>query len=430
MPPLHDLGTDAWLTLAVLLLVLVGLVRDWLGPDVLMTGAVAVLMVAGVVTPSEALAGFANAGVLTVAGLFVVARAVEQSGALDRLTRWALGNSTREATGYKRTKLRMMVATAGLSSVLNNTAVVAMLAPAVRRWALRRGMSPKRLLIPVSYAAIVGGMCTVIGTSTNLVVAGLMDEAGLGAFGMFELAQIGLPITVAGIAFMITLGSRVLPGDLEVGASVAAPVAEAVAPAEPSRTMQRPASVLLVIGLMIAVPVCTEVPLIVSVFVAATVLVFGRSISPRDARASLDLTVIVTIAMAFGLGAAMTKSGLAAFMGNLVLAPAASLGPLAVVAAIFLTTALCTELVTNNAAAVLMFPIVTAVAADLDMDPRRALIVVAVAASCSFLTPIGYQTNMMVARLGGYRFLDFTRAGVGMTAMALLVTLLVAGLIW
>jgi di/tricarboxylate transporter len=428
MHHLQNLGPDAWLTLAVALVIVVGLVRDWLGPDVLLTGGVTVLMITGVLAPGEALAGFANQGVLAVAGLFVVARAVEKSGALDRLTRWVLtaersdGRSPSEAAAT----LRVMLATASASSVLNNTPVVAMLAPAVRRFAIERGLSPKRLLIPVSYAAMLGGMCTIVGTSTNLVVAGMMQNIGLPTFGVFELAELGLPIALVGITYMTLIGRRLLPATLETAA--------APAPAEPAEAPTglgcRSNCVLTIVALMIAIPACTSVPLVVSVFTAALILLIGKAVRPREARAALDLEVLVTIAMAFGLGTAMTKSGLAAAVGQLILAPAAPLGPLAVFAAVFIVTSMFTEMITNNAAAVLMFPIVTTVAADLDMDPRKLLIVVTVAASCSFATPLGYQTNMIVAKLGEYRFIDFVRTGVGMNLMALTTTLLVAALFW
>lgn len=429
MHHLQTLGPDAWLTLAVVVVIIVGLIRDWLGPDVLLTGGVTLLTIVGVLEPSEALSGFANQGVLAVAGLFVVARAVEKSGALDRLTRWVLESDPADGRPPSEAgaTLRVMLATASVSSVLNNTPVVAMLAPAVRRFAVERGLSPKRLLIPVSYAAMLGGMCTIVGTSTNLVVAGMMQSVGLETFGVFELAELGLPIAIGGIAFMTVFGRRLLPGTLEPAPS--RPLEPALVEGK-SGFWHRPGPVLTIVALMIAIPACTSVPLVVAVFAAAVVLIVGKAISPREARASLDIEVLVTVAMAFGLGIAMTKSGLAASVGQLILAPAAPLGTLAVFAAVFIVTSLFTEMITNNAAAVLMFPIVTTVAADLGMDPRKLLIVVTVAASCSFATPLGYQTNMMVAKLGNYRFIDFVRVGVGMNITALLATLLVAGLFW
>lgn len=434
MHHLQNLGPDAWLTLAVVVVILVGLVREWLGPDMLLTGGVTLLTLAGVLDASEAFAGFANHGVLAVAGLFVVARAVENSGALDRLTRWVLESADRKPPSEAGATLRVMLATASASSVLNNTPVVAMLGPAVRRFAIANGLSPKRLLIPVSYAAMLGGMCTIIGTSTNLVIAGMMENIGLASFGVFELAALGLPIAIAGIGFMTVFGPRLLPGDLVAARAGALrfdePPSPELEPVVRSGFWSRPGVVLTVVAAMIVIPACTSVPLVLSVFAAATLLLVGKAVTPSEARESLDVEVFVTIAMAFGLGTAMAESGLAEAVGQMMLVPASSLGPIAVYSAVFVVTALFTQMITNNAAAVLMFPIVTTVAADLGMDPRRMLIVVAVAASCSFATPIGYQTNIMVAKLGDYRFMDFVRAGVGMNLAALLATLLVVVLFW
>ncbi len=424
----EGLGFDAWLTAIVLILVLVGLVRDWLGADVLLTAGVTTLVLAGVLEPGPAFAGFANEGVLTIAGLFVVARAVEESGALDRLARWLLGMQTTEQGALIRT----MVATAGMSTVLNNTPVVAMLAPTVRRWARQHGISPKRLLIPVSYAAILGGVCTLIGTSTNLVVAGMMRNADMAEFGMFEITVVGLPTAVVGIAFMVLIGRHLLPNDLEPlpseGAVQGRELAGESAPVEAGAG--RPLVVLAMVVAMIVVPFVAPVSLLTSVFATALVMLFTGLISVRSARESLHLEVLITVAMAFGMGKALADTGLASMVAQVLVIPAAPYGTLALFAAVFLATSIFTEFITNNAAAVLMFPIAQAAAVQVGVDPRPLVILIAVAASCSFATPIGYQTNMMVAQLGGYRARDFLRIGVPMNLLTLVVGTLAAWLAW
>lgn len=424
-----SLGFDAWLTAAVLGVIMVGLVRDWLGPDVLLTAGVTTLVLFGVLEPGPAFAGFANEGVLTIAGLFVVARAIEESGALDRLARSLLGMQGSESGAL----VRIMVATAGMSTVLNNTPVVAMLAPTVRRWARLHGISPKRLLIPVSYAAILGGVCTLIGTSTNLVVAGMMRNAGMGEFGMFEITVIGLPCAVVGIVFMVFVGRHLLPNVLEPLPSgtreVETTEANESSPA-PEASSTRQLAVLAGVLVMILVPFVSSISLLTSVFTTALVLLFTGSISVRSARESLHLEVLVTVAMAFGMGKALFDTGLAGMVAHLVVVPAAPLGTLALFAAVFLVTALFTELITNNAAAVLMFPIAHAAALEVGVDPRPLIILVAVAASCSFATPIGYQTNMMVAQLGGYRVSEFLRVGLPMNLLMLITGTLAAWLAW
>ncbi|MFV8753039.1 SLC13 family permease [Nannocystaceae bacterium ST9] len=422
---LVELGFDAWLTAVVLGVILVGLVRDWLGPDVLLTAGVTTLVLAGVLEPGPAFAGFANEGVLTIAGLFVVARAVEESGALDRLAHSLLGMQGSERGALVRT----MVATAGISTVLNNTPVVAMLAPTVRRWARQHGVSPKRLLIPVSYAAILGGVCTLIGTSTNLVVAGMMRDAGMGELGMFEITGVGLPCAVMGIAFMAMIGRHLLPNVLEPlprGGEVETTEEHAV----PEASSKRQLGVLALVVAMILIPFLTPISLLTSVFTTALVLLFSGSISVRSARQSLHLEVLVTVAMAFGMGKALSDTGLANMVAHVLVAPAAPYGTLALFAAVFLATSIFTELITNNAAAVLMFPIAYAAAQQVGVDPRPLVILVAVAASCSFATPIGYQTNMMVAQLGGYRVSEFLRVGVPMNLLMMVTGTLSAWLLW
>lgn len=420
------LGFDAWVTGAVLIVILIGLVRDWLGPDVLLTAGVTTLVLFGVLEPGPAFAGFANEGVLTIAGLFVVARAIEESGALDRLARSLLGMQGSEQGAL----LRTMLATAGMSTVLNNTPVVAMLAPTLRRWARQHGISPKRLLIPVSYAAILGGVCTLIGTSTNLVVAGMMRDAGMGEFGMFEITAVGLPCAVVGIAFMVLIGRHLLPNVLEPLPSGAGEVETTEQPAGSEASSTRQLALLAAVVAMILVPFLTPISLLTSVFTTALVLLFTGSISARSARQSLHLEVLVTVAMAFGMGKALFDTGLAAKVAHLVVVPAAPLGTLALFAAVFLVTAVFTELITNNAAAVLMFPIAHAAALEIGVDPRPLVILVAVSASCSFATPIGYQTNMMVAQLGGYRVGEFLRVGLPMNLMMWITGTLAAWLVW
>ena len=197
---------DAWLTLAVLAVMVGVLVRDVTAPSVAVIGAVVALLVAGVVTPAQAFVGLSNAAPITVAALYVLARAVEKTGAIQPLVVAALGDGRNRRTALAR----LLVPTAAASSVLNNTPIMAMLVPQVSNWAHRTGQSPSRYLMPLSFAAILGGVVTLIGTSTNLVVSGLLTEAGEPPLSMFELTPVGLPIAVAGVSIVLLL-AWVLP---------------------------------------------------------------------------------------------------------------------------------------------------------------------------------------------------------------------------
>jgi di/tricarboxylate transporter len=201
------MGFDAWLTLAVVGLVLVGLIRDVTSPATAVFGGTIVLLVAGVVDVERALAGFSNPGPITVAALYVIAAGVDKTGALGPLMRRTLG----DRGTLRRPLLRLMVPTVGASAFLNNTPIVAMLVPQVTAWAERRKLSPSKVLMPLSFGAILGGMVTVIGTSTNLVVSGQMQASGLEPIGFFEIGQVGLPIAVVGTALVVALAPRVLP---------------------------------------------------------------------------------------------------------------------------------------------------------------------------------------------------------------------------
>ena len=200
---------DAWLTLAVVVATVVLLASERASPPFVLIGAVTALLVAGVVDVEEAFAGFSNPAPITVAALYVLAAAAEKTQLLDTAMSRLLGGG-----GGANTRLglaRVLVPTAASSAFLNNTPIVAMVAPAVVAWARRTGASASRYLIPVSFAAILGGVVTLIGTSTNLVVSGLLREAGHQPLGLFEIGRVGLPLAVAGLAVLIFLGPRLLP---------------------------------------------------------------------------------------------------------------------------------------------------------------------------------------------------------------------------
>ena len=198
---------QAWLTLATALGALAAMATDKVSPDRAMVAAVAILVLAGVVPPARALAGFANEGMMTVALLFVVAAGIRRSGALGAISQRILGRP-RTAAGAQ---VRLMLPVAAASAFVNNTPLVAMVLPEVRDWARARGFAPSRLLIPLSYAAILGGACTLIGTSTNLVVHGLLQQAGYPGLGFFDLAPMGIPFALGGILFVVAFGRVLLP---------------------------------------------------------------------------------------------------------------------------------------------------------------------------------------------------------------------------
>jgi di/tricarboxylate transporter len=196
------MGPEGWFTLIVVLAMTVAMAREWLSPDMLMFVGMGVVTVAGVITPEQAIAGFANPALATIGVLFVVAAAVQETGGLSMITGVLFGRTKSPRVGL----YRLTIPVAIMSAFLNNTPIVAMLIPAVRDFARQVGERPSRYLIPLSFAAMLGGTCTLIGTSPNLVVSGLLQASGLEPLGMLELAAVGVPTTLFGLLYLGTLG--------------------------------------------------------------------------------------------------------------------------------------------------------------------------------------------------------------------------------
>ena len=578
---------EAWLTLAVVTLAVLVLTRDLISPAVAFTAAVVVLMVAGVVTPEQAFQGFSNPAPITVAALYVLARAVEKSGALQPIVRATLGTGQ----SVRGALARMTVPVAAASAFLNNTPIIAMLSPQIGEWADRRGDSASRYLMPLSFAAILGGMTTLIGTSTNIVVSGLLEAEGYEPFTMFELTRIALPIALVGLVITILASPNLLPdrlpprqetrtggrsfsvrmiiepggpldglrmdeawsalpkgttmvyferdgegagqphpdtvlkggdyltllGDTDVVLklhdvsglassqqphlpfefrsarhayfeAVIAPESRLVGQSlvdirflaryqatvvaihragEPiqghlARAPLKPGDTLMVIadqgfgdrwrgrndfllvwrlggpapplspkaGIVLAVAAAIVLgagfqllPILHLSLLGALALVVLGILSPNEAKDAIDFDVIVVIGAAFGLAAAVESSLLGQSAADLVATVFGRFGAQGAMAGIILSTIALSSLITNNAAAALVLPIALTTAAGFGVEPRAAAVAVALSASASFMTPIAYQTNLMVYGPGGYHFGDYARLGTPLTLVVLVVLL-------
>ena len=584
---------EAALTVAVVAAVLGTLFTTRLAADMVFLAGLAVLMVAGVLSPADAFDGLGNPGLVTVGVLYVVVAGLEDTGGIRWIVQRLLGRP--ESLGHAQVKLMWPVA--AMSGFLNNTPVVAMLIPAVREWARKNDLAASKLMIPLSYAAILGGTCTLIGTSTNLVVNGLlvahMPDAGL---SMFELAWVGLPVAIVGIVFIRATSPWLLPERRPAIAQFSRPreysvemlvdrdgplvgqnieqaglrhlsgmylieidrnetVLPAVSPREvlqggdrlvfvgmpdsvvelqkirgltpatsqvfklegprsqrmlfeaavsdhcrligqsirqgrfracynavviavarggrrlrqkvgdivlqPGDTLlleARPSFIeqqrnsrefLLVsrlddsqvpkyerapiaLGLLVAMVASVTLgwlSMLEAAMLAAAGMLITRCTGVDRARQSIDWSVLLVIAAAFGIGAALESTGVAAATAHGLVAAAGGV-PWVNLGAIYVATALFTALITNNAAAVLMFPIALAVANDLDVSAMPFIIAVMLAASASFATPVGYQTNLMVLGPGGYRFADFLRIGLPLNVATGIVAVVLIPFVW
>ncbi|MCA9563480.1 MAG: hypothetical protein KC561_08320, partial [Myxococcales bacterium] len=198
---------EAWLSIGVVLSVFGLLAFTRIAPYLVLVSGMTVLMLLGIIGPKAALAGFSNEGMITVGVLFVVAAGLDQTGVLAQLAHRFLGRPRSLA----RAQARLILPVTTGSGFLNNTPIVAMLTPVIKDWSRSTGFAASKLLIPLSYAAILGGLCTIIGTSTNLVVSGLLIDSGHEPLAFFDPARVGLPCAVAGVLFLLLIGRFLLP---------------------------------------------------------------------------------------------------------------------------------------------------------------------------------------------------------------------------
>lgn len=567
------MGIELWLTLAVLAGAVYLFVTEKLPVEVVGLLALVCLLVFRVLTPGEALSGFSSPATITVAAMFVLSAGLQGSGALQ-----GLGNALARIRWSWLFALVMMLLVALVSAFVNNTAAVAVFLPIVIAASVANRRPPSKFLIPLSFAAQFGGVCTLVGTSTNLLVDSLARQSGHAGFGLFEFSRLGMVFVAVGVAYLMLVrrfllpdlgtprpdetdrrgrylvellaseksaaigkrGSEVLPSDAEdvtvleifrggeilpsprnevvqegdrllvrgdwreiervrkrlklefdhvardlagnpdtgrlhvevmvapgshlVGQTIAgmrfghtyrcrvhglsrlrlsqrqpldriplmvgdillldAPETTVAAlradpglvvmgqRAQPRVDTRRAWLSILVLAGVIAAAGLGWLPIVAAALLGCVALVALRCLQPEEAYAAIDWRVILLLAGVLPLGIALQVSGGADWLAARTIGVFGAFGPLATLAAVYLLTAVLTEVMSNNAAAVLVVPIALATADTLGVDSKPFLVAVAFAASTSFATPVGYQTNTMVYSAGGYRFADFTRIGV------------------
>ncbi|MCK5897872.1 MAG: SLC13 family permease [Methylococcales bacterium] len=554
--------------------------------------ALSFLLVSGILTPVEALIGFSNAGMFTIAILYVVVAGLRETGTVAWLSRLLLGKPQNQSIAL----IRLLIPAAAMSAFINNSPVVAMFTTAVQNWCRRSGFKASRFLLPLSYMSILGGTCTLIGTSTNLVIDGLMRQAGFKGFSLFELSAVGIPISIVGCVYLLTIGQKILPdrmgtteqfqnvreyllemtveencelagqsisdaglrnldslflveiirgkqlfpvispdtqievGDhlifagavesvLELrrikGLSIASKqifklddqqqerrLFEAVVSAEsplvgitlrksrfrhrynavvlsvarngqriqgklgniciqagdtllieaakgflfkyrnnrdfllisrlensaPVRHTHAPRAIIIMV-LMLTITITGMMTLLQAALLATGALLLSGCLTFENAKDDINYSVLIVIACAFGLGAAVQKVGLATLLANQALSLSQN-NPWFLLIFIYLTTTILTEIITNNAAAIIMLPIALNGAETLSVSPIPFAVAVMISASASFITPIGYQTNLMVYGPGGYQFSDYLKLGIPLSLLTATVALWLIPQIW
>lgn len=424
---------DQILTLLVLSGVVAMLIWDRLRADVVALAGAAILLMTGVVRPSELQGAFASPAIVTLASLFVIAYALELSGLLDRAIE--LGVALCKRLGQKGIWL-LLTMIGCVSCVLNSTPIVVLGAPVIRDIAETLGQSPKRYLMPLSYITVLTGCCTLIGTSTNLLVDDMARVAGQPRFGIFEITPVGLAIALTGGLYLFLFSGRLLARHENEEREADAPPIDPshIASAQVGRaslfTVKQPlqpakaAIALAVFAGAIMLATLNVAPIAATAFAGAVVLILLRVISADEAYAGLKPEILILIAGMVVIGIAMEQSGLAEQASRMLIASVHDLSPFVALIVLYLATMVLTELLSNATVAVLVTPVAVALAESLAVSPRPFLVAVMMAASAAFATPFGYQTNVIVYQMAGYRYMDFVRVGLPLNILTATVAIM------
>lgn len=409
---------DQVLTLLVLGGVVAMLIWDRLRADVVALSGAAILLMTGVVRPSEVQGAFASPAIIALASLFVIAYALELSGLLDRAI--ALGVALCRRMGAKGIWLLLSMI-GGVSCFLNSTPIVVLGAPVIRDVANALRQSPKRYLMPLSYITVLTGCCTLIGTSTNLLVDDMARIAGQPRFGIFEITPVGLPMALVGGLYLFLVSGRLLrhadreedAPSVDISHIASAQVGDAslFAVKRPLQLRKALAALGVFVG-AIALAALNVAPIAATTFAGAVLLILMRVISADEAYSGLKPEILILIAGMVVIGIALEESGLADAASRMLIARVHGLSPLVALIVLYLVTMVLTELLSNATVAVLVTPVAVALAESLSVSPRPFLVAVMMAASAAFSTPFGYQTNVIVYQMGGYRYMDFVRIGL------------------
>ncbi len=416
---------DQAAALLVLICVVAAMAWGRWRPDVVALAGAAALLGSGAIRPIEVQAAFASPAILALASLFVIAYAMEMSGLLDALIRLAIRFCRR--LGVIGLWIVILLC-GGASAFLNNTPIVVLAAPVVRDVARSMELSPKRFLIPLSYVTILGGSCTLIGTSTNLLVNDMARAGGQPVFGLFEITPVALVVALAGGIYLVLFSNRLLARAIATPGAVTPTADEVLDHAPPNATdalgdprvfaEERPLDIRKAITtLMVFVSVVLAAalglaPIAASAFTGAVLLVVLRTISAEDAYRGLRPEILLLIAGMVVVGLSLEVSGLAAVATDRLVALSGDLSPVMGLILVYGATLFLTEILSNAAVAVLITPIAIALAESLGVSPKPFLIAVMLSASAAFATPFGYQTNVLVFQMGGYSYMDFVRIGV------------------
>jgi anion transporter len=371
-----------------------------------------------VLEPSAAFAGFVNNNVILFVAMFVVGGALFETGMANKIG----GVVTKFAKTERQLIVAVMVITGLMSGVLSNTGTAAVLIPVVIGIAAKSGFARSRLLMPLVFAAAMGGNLSLIGAPGNLIAQSALQEMNM-QFGFFEYAKIGLPILVVGIIYFAFIGYKFLPKTQGDPDSVFNEVIDYSHVPAWKQTLSLLILVVTIIGMIFEEQI--GIKLHVTGSIGALLLVLTGVMTEKEAYKSIDLNVIFLFGGTLALASALDKTGAGALIAETVMgALGQNASPFVLLFAIFMIAAVLTNFMSNTATTALLVPISVSIASGMGADPRAVLMATVIGGSLAYATPIGMPANTMVLAAGGYRFMDYVKAGLPLIVVATIVSMI------
>ena len=421
-------------TLIVLAIMAVFFVTEIIPLAITSLGGAIALALMGIISSQEAFSGLSDSTVVLFAGMFVVGGALFYTGLAQKIGETVVSKAGTSENGLM---LAIMGVTATMSAFLSNTGTAAALLPVVVGICSVAKIPASRQLMPLAFAAGIGGIITMVGTPPNIIVNGALNKAGITPFGFFEFAWIGIPLTIATILFMMTIGKRFLPNHIieDVGE-----VEQEVSAGEVSNDPKKQLYSGLILGGVIVLMILGDtlksnfginLPLSLVAVVGAILCVLTGCLGEKQAYTSIDWVTIFLFAGMMPVAGAMDKSGAGQLIANAVLGIMGSdPSPYFATAVLFILACVMTQFMSNTASCALLAPIGIAIAKGMGADPHAVLMAIGVAASCAFGTPVGTPPNTLVLGPGQYKFIDYVKAGVPLIIVCFIVSILIIPMVW
>ena len=421
-------------TLIVLAVMAVLFVTEIIPLAITSLGGAITLGLMGIITPKVVFSGLSDSTVVLFAGMFVVGAALFYTGLAQKIGETVVSHAGTSENGLM---LAIMLVTATMSAFLSNTGTTAALLPVVVGICAVAKIPASRQLMPLAFAAGIGGIITMVGTPPNIIVSGTLSKFGIEPFGFFEFAWIGIPLTIATIVFMMLIGKHLLPKhEITDAGDVEQEVAAEDISNDPKKQLF---SGLILLGVIIAMilgdPLKTyfgiNLPLSMVAVIGAMLCVLTGCLNEKQAYTSIDWVTIFLFAGMMPVATALDQSGAGKMIADAVIGVMGSdPSPYFATAVLFALSCIMTQFMSNTASCALLAPIGISIAQGMGADPHAVLMAIGVAASCAFGTPVGTPPNTLVLGPGQYKFTDYVKAGVPLILVCFVVSLIIIPMVW